>query len=134
MYSIYLIPELIQLQNLKQMFLHFYFYQSICFPKVQQIFRQCQTLIIIQKVDQSTSLIAPTSNSTLKNIIHLPRQLEDMLSSDPSLTERMIIMVSWNDIFTFVIMLMAILTYIDTHRKHKKQPSCSGQSLGTAIS
>ena len=47
-------------------------------------------------------------------------QLEDVLSSDPSLTERMIIMVSWNDLFTFVIMLMAILTYIDTHGKHKK--------------
>ena len=47
-------------------------------------------------------------------------QLEDVLSSDPSLTERMIIMVSWNDLFTFVIMLMVILTYIDTHRKHKK--------------
>ncbi len=43
-----------------------------------------------------------------------------MLSSDPSLTERMIIMVSWNDLFTFVIMLVAILTYIDTHRKHKE--------------
>ena len=56
----------------------------------------------------------------LDNIICLPRQLEDVLSSDPSLTERMIIMVSWNDLFTFVIMLMAILTYIDTHRKHKK--------------
>ena len=50
----------------------------------------------------------------------LKEQLEDVLSSDPSLTERMIIMVSWNDLFTFVIMLMAILTYIDTHRKHKK--------------
>ena len=47
-------------------------------------------------------------------------QLEDVLSSDPSLTERMIIMVSWNDLFTFVIMLVAILTYIETHRKHKK--------------
>lgn len=56
----------------------------------------------------------------LDNIIHLPRQLEDVLSSDPSLTERMIIMVSWNDFFTFVIMLVAILTYIDTNRKHKK--------------
>ena len=56
----------------------------------------------------------------LDNIIYLPRQLEDVLSSDPSLTERMIIMVSWNDLFTFVIMLVAILTYIDAHRKHKK--------------
>ena len=46
--------------------------------------------------------------------------LEDVLSSDPGLTERMIIMVSWNDLFTFIIMLMAILTYIDTHREHKK--------------
>lgn len=54
------------------------------------------------------------------NIIHLPRQPKDVLSSNPSLTERMIIMVSWNDLFTFVIMLMAILTYIDKHRKHKK--------------
>lgn len=52
--------------------------------------------------------------------IHLLRWLGDVLSSDPSLTERMIIMVSWNDLFTFVIMLVAILTYIDTHRKHKK--------------
>nr|DAS07767.1 MAG TPA: hypothetical protein [Caudoviricetes sp.] len=43
-----------------------------------------------------------------------------MFSSDPSLTERMIIMVSWNDLFTFVIMLVAILTYIETQRKHKK--------------
>ena len=33
------------------------------------------------------------------NIIYLPRQLEDVFSSDPSLTERMI---------------------IDTNRKHKK--------------
>lgn len=56
----------------------------------------------------------------LDNIIHLPGQLEDVLSSDPSLTERMIIMVSWNDFFTFVIMLVAILTYIDTNGKHKK--------------
>ena len=56
----------------------------------------------------------------LDNIICLPRQLEDVLSSDPSLTERMIIMVSWNDLFTFVIMLVAILTYIETQRKHKK--------------
>lgn len=54
------------------------------------------------------------------NIIHLPRQLEDVLSSDPSLTERMIIMVSWNDLFTFVTMLVTILAYIDDHRKHKK--------------
>ena len=56
----------------------------------------------------------------LDNIIYLTGQPVDVLSSDPSLTERMIIMVSWNDLFTFVIMLVAILTFIDTHRRHKK--------------
>ena len=50
----------------------------------------------------------------------LAGQSEDVLSSIPSLTERMIIMVTWNDIFTFVIMLMAILTYIEQHGTHKK--------------
>lgn len=50
----------------------------------------------------------------------LAGQLGDVLSSVLSLTERMIIMVTWNDIFTFAIMLMAILTYIDQHGKHKK--------------
>lgn len=50
----------------------------------------------------------------------LAGQPGDVLSSVLSLTERMIIMVTWNDIFTFVIMLMAILTYIDQHGKHKK--------------
>ena len=44
----------------------------------------------------------------------------DALSSDLSFTERVMIMVSWNDIFTFVIMLMAVLTYIDQHGIHKK--------------
>ena len=61
-----------------------------------------------------------TGATDLDNIIYLTEQPVDVLSSDPSLTERMIIMVSWNDIFTFVIMLVAILTYIDTHRRHKK--------------
>ena len=56
----------------------------------------------------------------IDNIISLIGQSGDVLSSDPSFTERMIIMVSWNDIFTFIIMLVAILTYIDTNRKHKK--------------
>ena len=56
----------------------------------------------------------------IDNIISLIGQSGDVLSSDPSFTERMIIMVSWNDIFTFVIMLVAILAYIDTNRKHKK--------------
>ncbi len=65
-------------------------------------------------------IVAPVQLLPLGNIIHLPRQPGDVLSSDPSLTERMIIMVSWNDLFTFVIMLVAVLTYIDTHRKHKK--------------
>lgn len=50
-----------------------------------------------------------------------------MLSSDPSLTERMIIMVSWNDLFTFVIMLVAILTYIDTHRNIRNSRPASGK-------
>ena len=50
----------------------------------------------------------------IDNIISLTGQPVDVLSSDPSLTERMIIMVSWNDLFTFVIMLVAILTFIDT--------------------
>ena len=29
-------------------------------------------------------------------------------------------MVSWNDLFTFIIMMIAILTYIEQHGKHKK--------------
>lgn len=33
--------------------------------------------------------------------------------------ERMVLMVSWNDAFTFIIMLVSILTYID-NRRHKK--------------
>ena len=41
------------------------------------------------------------------------------LTQSETLTERVVLMVSWNDIFTFVIILMAILTYIDNHR-HKK--------------
>ena len=41
------------------------------------------------------------------------------LTQSETLTERVVLMVSWNDIFTFVIMLVAILTYIDNHR-HKK--------------
>ena len=61
-----------------------------------------------------------TGATGLDNIIYLAGQPVDVLSSDPSLTERMIIMVSWNDLFTFVIMLVAILTFIDTHRRHKK--------------
>lgn len=43
-------------------------------------------------------------------------------------------MVSWNDIFTFVIMLMAILTYIDQHGIHKNSRPALDQSSGTAIS
>ena len=64
----------------------------------------------------------PSVQQTLERALStlLREQLEDVLSSDSSLTERMIIMVSWNDLFTFVIMLMAILTYIDANRKHKK--------------
>ena len=54
------------------------------------------------------------------NIICLPGELGDaLLTQSETLTERVVLMVSWNDIFTFVIMLMAILTYIDNHR-HKK--------------
>ena len=47
----------------------------------------------------------------------------------PSFTERMIIMemVTWSDLFLFITMLVAILTYID--RRHKKQPSCSPQKF-----
>lgn len=41
------------------------------------------------------------------------------LTQSETLTERVVLMVSWNDIFTFVIMMVAILTYIDNHR-HKK--------------
>lgn len=41
------------------------------------------------------------------------------LAQSETLTERVVLMVSWNDIFTFVIMMVAILTYIDNHR-HKK--------------
>lgn len=43
-----------------------------------------------------------------------------MLSSIPSLTERMIIMVTLDELFLFVTMMVAVLTYIDTHSKHKK--------------
>ncbi|EOS44283.1 hypothetical protein C810_03442 [Lachnospiraceae bacterium A2] len=54
------------------------------------------------------------------NIICLTGELGDaLLTQSETLTERVVLMVSWNDIFTFVIMLMAILTYIDNHR-HKK--------------
>lgn len=67
--------------------------------------------------------LSDTVNLKIKRenqIMSLAGQLGDVLSSVLSLTERMIIMVTWNDIFTFVIMLMAILTYIDQHGKHKK--------------
>ena len=47
-------------------------------------------------------------------------QSGDVLSFIPSLTEKMMFMVSWNDLFTFVIMMIAVLTYIDQHGKHKK--------------
>ena len=60
------------------------------------------------------------SDFLTKSMIYLITQAGDMPSSDPSLTERMIIMVTWNDLFTFVIMTLAILTYIDQHGKHKK--------------
>mgnify|MGYP004534522717 FL=1 len=43
-----------------------------------------------------------------------------MLLSDPSLTERMIIMVTWNDLIDIATLIVAILTYIDQHGKHKK--------------
>ena len=56
----------------------------------------------------------------IENMIYLPGQSGDVLSFIPSLTERMMFMVSWNDLFTFIIMMIAILTYIEQHGKHKK--------------
>ena len=56
----------------------------------------------------------------ITNIIYLPGQSGDVLSFIPSLTEKMMFMASWNDLFTFVIMMIAVLTYIDQHGKHKK--------------
>ena len=35
-------------------------------------------------------------------------------------TERVMIMITWADVFAFVTMLVTILLYIETHRKHKK--------------
>ena len=35
-------------------------------------------------------------------------------------TERVMIMITWVDVFAFVTMLVTILLYIETHRKHKK--------------
>ena len=37
---------------------------------------------------------------------------------DPSLTERVMLMVTWTDIFAFITMLVTIAIYIDT--RHKK--------------
>ena len=55
------------------------------------------------------------------NIIHLTGQpIGRALIRSEIYTERMMFMVSWNDLFSFVIMLMAILTYIDVHDRHKK--------------
>lgn len=36
-------------------------------------------------------------------------------------------MVTYSDLFTFVIMIVAILTYIDSHNNKKKQRPCSGK-------
>lgn len=57
----------------------------------------------------------------IDNIIHLTGQpIGRALIRSEIYTERMMFMVSWNDLFSFVIMLMAILTYIDVHDRHKK--------------
>ena len=53
-------------------------------------------------------------------MIDVTRKPGDVPSPAPSLTERVIIMVSWNDLFLFVTMIVAIMAYIDTHDKHKK--------------
>lgn len=53
-------------------------------------------------------------------VVGLFWQLEGVFSSVPSLTERMIIMVTWDELFLFVTMMVAVLTYIDSKSKHKK--------------
>lgn len=57
----------------------------------------------------------------IDNIIYLLRQSVGRAHIRSEIyAERMMFMVSWNDLFSFVIMLMAILTYIDVHDRHKK--------------
>ena len=63
------------------------------------------------------SLIRAMSNYHLYDIVRELYEDEEVTDVQSIYKD---IGVSWNDLFTFVIMLMAILTYIDTHRKHKK--------------
>ena len=55
----------------------------------------------------------------IENIIYLTGQPEDVLQPDPSLAERGGFMVTYSDLFTFVIMLCTIIALV-RNDKHKK--------------
>ena len=65
------------------------------------------------------------------NIIHLTGEPGDVLLPDLSLTERVIIMSTYEElqiILSTAILIVAILTYT-----HKKQPSCTPEKSRIAI-
>ena len=60
-----------------------------------------------------------TGATGLDNIIYLAWQPVDVLQPDPSLAERGGSMVTYSDLFTFVIMLCAIITLVSNRRNKK---------------
>lgn len=62
--------------------------------------------------------------------IYLSRQPLDVLQLVPSLAERSGFMVTYSDLFSFVVMLCTVITLVSNYR-HKKQPSCPGKLTAT---
>ena len=56
----------------------------------------------------------------LDNIIYLPREPLGCYISRRTQERRLVLMVTYSDLFTFVIMLCAVITLVLTISNHKK--------------
>lgn len=84
-------------------------------------------VLLMKHIQLRRAVPANARGQTPKNIIYLPGEPLGCYISRRTQERRLVLMVTYSDLFTFVIMLCAVITLVLTILNHKKQHPCSGK-------